>query len=229
MFIATSSKDDLYRRIGGRCTTNNMKVVFKVCCKPEEQQNNTINGQTISGNGNTQQTSHSNNINIQNGGGGGGIIGQPSSPTMNGGSTSINTNIDQFNRIPVSQNGASGIGMNTGNTGIRINNMQPNGGTNGGFMPPMTNINTNSSNVVQSTMSWPGWGNNNAVNGGLGGINMQHSTPVTTIGLQPQFYPPHMTSPRPNINSAVNNNSNYSPSHKPTKKTSKFYYFEILF
>lgn len=29
---ATSSKDDLHRRIGGRCSTNNMKVVFKVCC-----------------------------------------------------------------------------------------------------------------------------------------------------------------------------------------------------
>ena len=39
IFLATSSKDDLYRRIGGRCTTDNMKVVFKVCCdndnKPE--------------------------------------------------------------------------------------------------------------------------------------------------------------------------------------------------
>lgn len=33
---ATSSKDDLYRRIGGRCSTNNMKVVFKVCCAQEE-------------------------------------------------------------------------------------------------------------------------------------------------------------------------------------------------
>ncbi|XP_033210246.1 uncharacterized protein LOC117168682 [Belonocnema kinseyi] len=31
-FISTSSKDDLHRRIGGRCTTHNMKVVFKVCC-----------------------------------------------------------------------------------------------------------------------------------------------------------------------------------------------------
>ncbi|CAL4212737.1 unnamed protein product, partial [Meganyctiphanes norvegica] len=33
-FISTSSKDDLYRRIGGRCTTHHMKVVFKVCCDP---------------------------------------------------------------------------------------------------------------------------------------------------------------------------------------------------
>ncbi|OXU21205.1 hypothetical protein TSAR_015284 [Trichomalopsis sarcophagae] len=31
-FISTSSKEDLHRRIGGRCTTHNMKVVFKVCC-----------------------------------------------------------------------------------------------------------------------------------------------------------------------------------------------------
>lgn len=35
-FSATSSKDDLHRRIGGRCSTNNMKVVFKVCCRPED-------------------------------------------------------------------------------------------------------------------------------------------------------------------------------------------------
>ncbi|XP_076760732.1 ephrin [Xylocopa sonorina] len=31
-FISTSSKEDLHKRIGGRCTSNNMKVVFKVCC-----------------------------------------------------------------------------------------------------------------------------------------------------------------------------------------------------
>jgi hypothetical protein len=40
VFSATSSKDDIHRRIGGRCSTNNMKVVFKVCCRPEDQQNN---------------------------------------------------------------------------------------------------------------------------------------------------------------------------------------------
>nr|CAD7609624.1 unnamed protein product [Timema genevievae] len=32
---ATSSKDDLHRRIGGRCSSHNMKVVFKVCCRPD--------------------------------------------------------------------------------------------------------------------------------------------------------------------------------------------------
>ncbi|CAA9995348.1 unnamed protein product [Nesidiocoris tenuis] len=35
-FISTSSKEDLHRRIGGRCSSNNMKVVFKVCCRPED-------------------------------------------------------------------------------------------------------------------------------------------------------------------------------------------------
>ncbi|XP_044256388.1 ephrin-B2-like [Tribolium madens] len=39
-FISTSSKDDLHRRIGGRCSTNNMKIVFKVCCAPDQNQNN---------------------------------------------------------------------------------------------------------------------------------------------------------------------------------------------
>lgn len=34
--IATSSRDDLHRRIGGRCSSHNMKVVFKVCCKAED-------------------------------------------------------------------------------------------------------------------------------------------------------------------------------------------------
>ncbi|XP_046405331.1 ephrin-B1-like [Ischnura elegans] len=41
-FISTSSKDDLHRRIGGRCSTNNMKVVFKVCCRPEDTNNHTF-------------------------------------------------------------------------------------------------------------------------------------------------------------------------------------------
>ncbi|KYN38718.1 Ephrin-B1 [Trachymyrmex septentrionalis] len=36
-FISTSSKDDLHRRIGGRCTSHNMKVVFKVCCSNEAE------------------------------------------------------------------------------------------------------------------------------------------------------------------------------------------------
>ncbi|XP_037087791.1 ephrin-B2-like [Pollicipes pollicipes] len=31
-FISTSARGDMLRRIGGRCSTHNMKVVFKVCC-----------------------------------------------------------------------------------------------------------------------------------------------------------------------------------------------------
>lgn len=41
-FISTSSKDDLHRRIGGRCSSHNMKVVFKVCCRPEDLHNQTV-------------------------------------------------------------------------------------------------------------------------------------------------------------------------------------------
>lgn len=33
-FISTSTSDDLHRRIGGRCTTHNMKIVFKVWGPP---------------------------------------------------------------------------------------------------------------------------------------------------------------------------------------------------
>ncbi|CAG0880951.1 unnamed protein product [Cyprideis torosa] len=36
-FISTSSKENLHRRTGGRCSTNHMKVVFKVCCKEEDK------------------------------------------------------------------------------------------------------------------------------------------------------------------------------------------------
>ncbi|KAF2900384.1 hypothetical protein ILUMI_05807 [Ignelater luminosus] len=35
-FISTSTSDDLHRRIGGRCTTHNMKIVFKVWAPPED-------------------------------------------------------------------------------------------------------------------------------------------------------------------------------------------------
>ncbi|KAG5882596.1 hypothetical protein JTB14_014784 [Gonioctena quinquepunctata] len=34
-FISTSTSDDLHRRIGGRCTTHNMKIVFKVWAPPQ--------------------------------------------------------------------------------------------------------------------------------------------------------------------------------------------------
>lgn len=40
-FISTSADKDLLRRIGGRCTTNHMKVVFKVCCNETEKNTET--------------------------------------------------------------------------------------------------------------------------------------------------------------------------------------------
>lgn len=36
-FISTSTSDDLHRRIGGRCTTHNMKIVFKVTGQSTEK------------------------------------------------------------------------------------------------------------------------------------------------------------------------------------------------
>ena len=35
-FISTSSRSDLYRRVGGRCSSHNMRVVFKVADNPME-------------------------------------------------------------------------------------------------------------------------------------------------------------------------------------------------
>ncbi|XP_050339901.1 uncharacterized protein LOC126766111 isoform X2 [Bactrocera neohumeralis] len=174
-FISTSSKDDLYRRIGGRCSTNNMKVVFKVCCAPEDKNKTLINtgssssssstgstsaGGTIigintaDGNGlttgidnaanmdvastqtNINQHQHMSNINTIGINGvntglipiGGVHIGVNSAvgvsnsgmqmKPMNGGSgTSINTNIDQFNRIPIQAGGINVMGNNVGGLG----------------------------------------------------------------------------------------------------------------
>ena len=36
-FISTSSKDDLHRRLQGMCHTNNMRIVFKVADRREQQ------------------------------------------------------------------------------------------------------------------------------------------------------------------------------------------------
>lgn len=179
---ATSSKDDLHRRIGGRCSTNNMKVVFKVCCAPETDQQNTT--------------------------------------------TTINSNNNNNNQVQKSNNNQQGF--NGGSRGVSINTNIDSQSPNGGRVPPvLVNASNNvSSNVVQSTMSWPSWGGNAGSNDNTGGY--LHSTPLTST-LSVQQYYPHHTSPRPNINSAINNNnynsnsnnSNYEPSRKPTKKTSK--------
>ncbi|KAH8272499.1 hypothetical protein KR044_012131, partial [Drosophila immigrans] len=151
-FISTSSKDDLYRRIGGRCSTNNMKVVFKVCCAAEEK-NRTTQESTLGpsesggvaslGNGVVDNASvnldHNPNVNVKlahshghghnvigissvntglvtQTGNGGGIQLKP----INGLGTSINSNIDQFNRVPLQPNIISnniGNGIGTGITG----------------------------------------------------------------------------------------------------------------
>lgn len=144
-----------------------MKVVFKVCCAPEEQNTTTLNNHGSSG-------------------------------------VSINTNIDTNNRVPSSSSSSSSASSASATV---------HSSSNGGHLVPPV-INTNISNVVQSTMSWPGWSH-------------PQRTPITTTLSVQKFYP-HVTSPRPNINSAnTHNNSSYSPSHKPTKKTSEYLCFFV--
>lgn len=161
--VATSSKDDLYRRIGGRCSTNNMKVVFKVCCALEEKNRTTpestlvgsVSGERdnsgstgnrmensgvdidINRNVNANINAHGHGHNSVNtigisgvntgfipAGSGGASSGNKAGQLMpvNGMGTSINTNIDQFNRIPLQPNivgnniGAAGSGIGNGNS-----------------------------------------------------------------------------------------------------------------
>ncbi|XP_011498249.1 PREDICTED: ephrin-B3-like [Ceratosolen solmsi marchali] len=88
-FISTSSKDDLHRRIGGRCTTHNMKVVFKVCCNnegdssfyPATSRNNSV-GVTSS----STMSSSGGGIGVGVGGGGGGLGIGVGGGGVNGGS-----------------------------------------------------------------------------------------------------------------------------------------------
>ncbi|KAL9873460.1 ephrin isoform 3-T6 [Glossina fuscipes fuscipes] len=167
-FISTSSKDDLYRRIGGRCSTNNMKVVFKVCCAPEEKNKTSTSPQMIGGNKNNggspgvsvQQVAPTdigttsvedpngltnvknlhaphNNINVigvngMNSGvmpngvlnintGGTNNNGMQVNPVVNSpSSTSINTNVDQFNRIPIQTNNLNVLGNNIGANNVGL-------------------------------------------------------------------------------------------------------------
>ncbi|XP_033168258.1 uncharacterized protein LOC117146315 [Drosophila mauritiana] len=175
-FISTSSKDDLYRRIGGRCSTNNMKVVFKVCCGPEDKNKTTAISNSksvtdtggainvnIANNDESRVNSQGNNIAIGTNIGinGGLIIGGPQSAGMpinplsgnnnlNGIPTTINSNIDQFNRIPIQPNiignhvgtnavgtgivGGGGIILTPGHAHGNINMLQPGrGGINGAY------------------------------------------------------------------------------------------------
>ncbi|XP_030245246.1 uncharacterized protein LOC108657877 [Drosophila navojoa] len=332
-FISTSSKDDLYRRIGGRCSTNNMKVVFKVCCAPEEK-NKTTETTTLLGNvpavdsggmGNIHKGADNaavnidlnRNMNSPNGintigidvssgsAAGGGDQMQP----VNGAGTSINTNIDQFNRIPIKPNliaggvGSVGEGVGVGSgimfspghgsinmlppgrggihtpypnhhhiqTGIRINNVptQQNnqhphykgnlnnmnnngkgetthqfniqeevGKTDMHYLSPVV-VDTNHSNIVQSTINWPinNWPISSGVdtnrtttsNSRIKNFNINsNSNPNSTNILNNNninhnrkqfFHPKHTTNIKIKTNSGSQNTdiSNYTQSsHSPT-------------
>ncbi|CAD6221260.1 GSCOCG00005116001-RA-CDS [Cotesia congregata] len=76
-FISTSSKDDLHRRIGGRCSTHNMKVVFKVCCA-NDGSSSTRNNNNRNNSNNINLNNNNNNNNNNNGNIGG--VGMPPSP-----------------------------------------------------------------------------------------------------------------------------------------------------
>ncbi|KAH8332275.1 hypothetical protein KR067_006018 [Drosophila pandora] len=201
-FISTSSKDDLYRRIGGRCSTNNMKVVFKVCCASEEKNKNTTTSKSV---GNTDSSNVSSNdvghnylngknigleSNIGISGVSSGIVPPFSIHPPNGNSDvninsigpSINTNLDKFNRIPIQPNI---IGNNIGTT----SNGEVNVVSNAGILPA------------------PGHGSINMLHPGRGGINIpypghHHIQTGIRINNVPTHhsYPPHKGNPNSNSN-----------------------------
>uniref|UniRef100_A0A1I8QF41 Ephrin RBD domain-containing protein n=1 Tax=Stomoxys calcitrans TaxID=35570 RepID=A0A1I8QF41_STOCA len=216
-FISTSSKDDLYRRIGGRCSTDNMKVVFKVCCVSEEKNKTIASGTGSSsggsgGKGGSQQggggnevggggsstavggssptdTSGVNNGILNVGGGGGGMVGGGN--TMSGEDINLSTNINrnqQFSNHPHHVNNINTIGINGINTGMLPNGVMnpggPGSGNNYGLqMNPMlnspnggggaTSINTNIDQYNRIPMQ-PNSINvlNNNIGGGGGGLGL---------------------------------------------------------
>ncbi|XP_037732352.1 uncharacterized protein LOC119563161 isoform X1 [Drosophila subpulchrella] len=213
-FISTSSRDDLYRRIGGRCSTNNMKVVFKVCCAAEDKNKTTAISKSISGadtggainvniaaNDDSHVHSQGNNIAIgTNIGINGGVIsgghqsaGIPINPingntNINGIATAINSNIDQFNRIPIQPNI---IGNNAGT------NAAGPGVVNGG-------------GIILTPGH--GHGNINMLQPGRGGMNVAYpghhhiQTGIRINNVPTQHsYPPH----KGNVNSNTNPNDEH--------------------
>lgn len=121
-----------------------MKVVFKVCCAANEDKNKTSSvvtssvdvagagsGADNSGNSvniglnNEESHAHGNNIAIGNSGG---LMpgGSPINPTGIGIATTINSHIDQFNRIPIQQPNI--IGNNVGSGGIILTPGNPSHG-----------------------------------------------------------------------------------------------------
>uniref|UniRef100_A0ABD2XLK0 Ephrin RBD domain-containing protein n=1 Tax=Trichogramma kaykai TaxID=54128 RepID=A0ABD2XLK0_9HYME len=116
-FISTSSRDDLHRRIGGRCTTHNMKVVFKVCCNEQDQpnyvpsRNNSIS--VTSSTMSTSSSSTSTSIIGQHGGNANGISnGMPPAPLPPSVYKGSN---DRFYPSNVLNNGPNGNGNNNNN------------------------------------------------------------------------------------------------------------------
>uniref|UniRef100_A0A1A9V5P9 Ephrin RBD domain-containing protein n=1 Tax=Glossina austeni TaxID=7395 RepID=A0A1A9V5P9_GLOAU len=139
-FISTSSKDDLYRRIGGRCSTNNMKVVFKVCCAPEEKNKTTTSPQMIGGNKN-------------NGGSPGASVQQVVPTDIGTASVEDPNGLTNVKNLHAPHNNINVIGVNGMNSGVMPNgvlNINNGGNNNNGMQvnpvvnsPSSTSINTN--------------------------------------------------------------------------------------
>ncbi|XP_030566585.1 uncharacterized protein LOC115766748 [Drosophila novamexicana] len=217
-FISTSSKDDLYRRIGGRCSTNNMKVVFKVCCAAEDKNKTTettllgsvpaesgngvdnaglnvdqnLNANANHGHGHNVVNTITTNTGFIPGGSaagsgigtGGGVQLKPINGMMG---TSINTNIDQFNRIPIQPNV---MGNNIGAAGGGASGISGTGGI----------------------MLSPGHGSINMLPPGRGGVHMtypghhhiQTGIRINNVPTQPNNQHPHQ---KGNMN--VNSNDDH--------------------
>lgn len=185
-----------------------MKVVFKVCCAPEEKQHQNITSlvPSTSSSGDQQQQppqQHSTGISI------------------NQSKTKTPPFAQQVPQTVVGNGGSNGHigGQNGGQGGMNNNGGTTGTGTSinsGRYVPA---INTNTSNIVQSTMNWP-----QQTPTSINNNNNNHH-----YHQQQPFNPSYATSPRPpTLNNANNYNNNNSPStsqtslsHKPTKKTSK--------
>ncbi|XP_035720846.1 ephrin-B2-like isoform X1 [Vespa mandarinia] len=81
-FISTSSKEDLHKRIGGRCTSDNMKVVFKVCCSNDTSSSSaTSRNNSVAVTSSTVPSSSSTSTAVL-GGGAGGMMPPPPPPSV---------------------------------------------------------------------------------------------------------------------------------------------------
>ncbi|XP_066589916.1 ephrin-B2 isoform X2 [Prorops nasuta] len=84
-FISTSTKEDLHKRIGGRCDTHNMKVVFKVCCNNETSSSSaTMRNNSVAVTSSTVPSSSSTSTAVLGGGGAAGMV-PPHPPSVHKG------------------------------------------------------------------------------------------------------------------------------------------------